>query len=524
MNKRQIGVYWESWVVDSLDNLKSHFNTVYLAFATPECNYQRWSRTFEGTGLNFNIPFEEVVESIKRLQARNIKVFLAVGGASYWSIPRVFYPQRIVDLMIDLGVDGIDFDWEVGVKDCEASTHAIKDFRRVAPKTLVSYTCFSTGAFQTQLGDNYKGMNRHTLHECGYMIDFVNVMAYDAGKDFDEQEAHKAYRKLYKGPINLGFQVGKQGWGYATLRETELRQNLNFIKNQNSFDGCFLWAYHKPAASPQITVQQFGSVAKRMLKERPETIITKCPACCNPLEFKIFSSEPKKVCDLEVEHPPVDLKFWGLTLPIKREDRSDAKIINFPEDFDDLEYFKRTPTGSILFICPAGGATTKNSKYPRSELREYDQDDGTKADWSAFDEINELTCTLAIHEIPLVKPEVTVCQIHDGNSDVMQLNLKKSRLYVRGSVGSKTKDYGTLDDKYDLGTKFRVKIVCMGGRIKVYYNNYTTPKLNFKYVGDDYNYFKVGCYMQSNTSKGEDPDTLAKVELYALDVKHRGVH
>lgn len=511
MNKRQIGVYWESWVNDSLDNLKPPFNTVYLSFATPECHYQRWSRSFEGTGLNFNIPFAKVVESIKSLQARNIQVFLAVGGASYWGAPRVFYPQRIVDLMIDLGVDGVDFDWEVGVKDSESSTHAIKDFRRVAPKTLVSYTCFSTGAFQPKAWDTYKGMNRHTLQECGQLIDFVNVMAYDAGKEFDEQEAYKAYRKLYKGPINLGFEIGVQGWGDGLLFAVEARENLNFIKNQNSQDGCFVWAYHKPTLYPGIAVDEMGSLAEEIFKEEPPSQTSlgfECPHCSNTLEVNICSTERKGI----------DLANWHLTLPIKRDDRSDAKIIYNPElmNFDN-EFFKRTPTGSIMFSCNAGGATTKNSKYPRSELREMNNQ--KRASWSAYD-YSEMTCTLTIHAIPLVKKDVVVCQIHDGKSDVMEVLIKNSRLYVRGSVGSKTKDYGTLEGKYVLGTKFKVRIVCRGGRIKVYYNNSTTPKLDFKYVGDDKNYFKAGCYMQSNPSKGEDPNTLAKVEVFALNVKH----
>jgi hypothetical protein len=524
MSDRQIGVYWESWVNRPLSTLDPSFNTVYLSFASPECYYEKGSRNFAGTGLNFLESFDAVAVAITTLQYRGVQVYLAVGGASYWGTPRLFNTHKIIDLMTDLGVDGLDLDWEVGVSDNYATVEIIKEFRRFEPYKKLTYTCFSTGAYDSVPWDTYKGMNVPTLLECGDLIDTVNVMAYDAGKDFDEQEAYKAYRTLFKGVINLGFQVGVQGWGDAILHESEARENLKFVKNQQGHGGCFVWAHHK-VATQGISVVEFGQMAKDILHKAPPSPPTtpaaawdfQCPTCNSGFQISVCPKAGVLPNDI------IDLGLWYLTLPVKRSDRDDAAIIYNPylKTYSD-DFFKVSPQGnSVLFITPAGGATTKGSQYPRTELREMSGPcEKDKACWSSRQGYHEMVNVLSINAIPLVKQDLVASQIHDGESDVMEVLIKKSRLYVRGSVDSKPKDYGTLQDNYVLGTKFTVKIVCTGGRIKVYYNNLQTPKLDFKYVGDDKNYFKVGCYIQSNPSKGEDPDTVGEVEVFSSTVVH----
>lgn len=237
-----------------------------------------------------------------------------------------------------------------------------------------------------------------------------------------------------------------------------------------------------------------------------------CPNCC-PVKNNLL-----------VPNDIIDMKHWYLTLPLKRSNREDAKIIYNPDlqTFQDMQFFKVSQArNSVLFTAHVGGATTKGSHYPRSELREMDGPDrDNKALWSSRKGYHEMRTVLSINEIPKVKQDVVALQIHDGKSDVMQVLVKKKRLYVRGGVGSKTVDYGSLDDNYILGTMFTAKIVCTEGRVKVFFNDSPTPKLDFAYAGDNKNYFKVGAYVQSNPSKGDDPDTVGIVQVFSCEVKH----
>lgn len=306
---RQIGVYYESWVHDQAVTARAHglanvdpsVNTVYLSFAKPDCTYRKDSKTFVGTGLNFNAPFSVIAGAIEILQSRNVKVFLAVGGGSYWSEKKPFYGLNCYYLMLDLGCDGIDIDWEVGVDDDASSVLAIKSLRSLGIFE-VSFTCFSTGAYPKQSGDRWKGMNIAALTTCGSFIDQVNVMCYDAGDNFDEIASIKEYQKFYNGRINMGFEVGKHGWGDGMLTEAEARKNLSFVSS-NPYYGCFIWAYHKSGA-PGISTRDLASLANQMfsppksccpsgkqgkVKKRSENggyICMSCPHCDG--EFTIF--------------------------------------------------------------------------------------------------------------------------------------------------------------------------------------------------------------------------------------------
>ena len=116
--KRPLGVYFESWSssfatnANSMDlaNIKQPINLVFLAFAIPACTYLKNSMSFIGSGLNFTSNFLVVKQAISILKSNGIIVMLSVGGASYQF--DIFNSTNIVDLATDLGVDGIDIDWE----------------------------------------------------------------------------------------------------------------------------------------------------------------------------------------------------------------------------------------------------------------------------------------------------------------------------------------------------------------------------------------------------------------------------
>ena len=179
----KVATYLESWAVpfsvtsnNDISNIDSNIDTVYLAFASPDNMYKKGDFTFSNTGLNFSLDFKLVVESIRLLKKRKVTVLLAVGGDSYWSQPKPFNHLGCIDLMNDLGCDGIDIDWEVGITDDRAPVNVINSLYPLMGGKRITFTCFSTGAFQQSLNDKYRGMNIRAIKECKEYIDHVNVM------------------------------------------------------------------------------------------------------------------------------------------------------------------------------------------------------------------------------------------------------------------------------------------------------------------------------------------------------------
>lgn len=287
----QIGCYYESWFMpytntlpNDLTYLQKEINTVYLAFARPDLVYTKGQKTFVGTGLEFSPSFSIIASSIKLLQERKVKVILALGGGSYWSIIKAVNTQAAVDLMNDLGCDGIDIDWEVGISDVDTPVKVIDNLRKLIPGKIISFTCFSTGVYPETPNDPYAGMNVKALQQCSKLIDQVNVMAYDAGPKFDTIAAVKAYQKLYDGKINIGFEIGKQGWGGALLKKDELVTVCTTLKSPKI--GAFFWAYYSDPLPDSISRQDAVVISSLILNTptkpvytTPSSVYIECPSC-----------------------------------------------------------------------------------------------------------------------------------------------------------------------------------------------------------------------------------------------------
>lgn len=311
---RQVGVYFESWSANwtinskdhSLANIPRQINTVYLSFVDPSCKYTHGQRNFVGTGLDFNVSFDVVHGAIRILRARGVKVFLAVGGASYWGdVKKVFSYHGCVELMNDLECDGIDIDWEVGVEDEWSPVSVIKSLHPLMNKKLISLTCFSTGAYPQKPNDKWSGMNIVALYHCESLIDQVNVMAYDAGDNFDAWAAFMSYRKIYSGRINMGFQVGVQGWGTGMLKEEEVKTSLKLVEQESENGGCFVWAYFKTdpvgISTDQLThlahavfaFTPLTSKPKKPTFSTPSSWFVMCPSCKHKIKLAVSDAEPK---------------------------------------------------------------------------------------------------------------------------------------------------------------------------------------------------------------------------------------
>lgn len=212
----------------------------------------------------------------------------------------------------------------------------------------------------------------------------------------------------------------------------------------------------------------------------------------------------------------LDLSNWYLTLPVADSGPHDPETIEQPElnGFSMAPYFQVNSEGDgVIFQAPAGGATTKNSKYPRSELREMSDGGTREASWSDTEGTHTMVVREAITHLPSVKPQVVAGQIHDESDDIIMIRLEESHLFVEANG----KDIGTLDSSYQLGKVFTVQVTAAEGHIKVSYNG--SQKVDYAKTGSGW-YFKAGCYTQSNPSKGDSPDAYGQVVIYGLQVNH----
>jgi hypothetical protein len=214
----------------------------------------------------------------------------------------------------------------------------------------------------------------------------------------------------------------------------------------------------------------------------------------------------------------LDLSDWKLTLPIAGDDPEKPLEILQPELATysiDPWYVVGDDGQSVRFRADAGGVTTSNSGYPRSELREMMNDGAELAAWSTTEGVHTMTITQAITHLPEVKPHVVAGQIHDASDDVVMIRLEGEHLFVEGGGA----ELGDLDPAYQLGTPFTVRVRAAAGVIEVFYQDLDTPAVTVERDATGC-YFKAGVYTQSNVEKGDAPEAYGEVVISELVVTH----
>jgi hypothetical protein len=210
----------------------------------------------------------------------------------------------------------------------------------------------------------------------------------------------------------------------------------------------------------------------------------------------------------------IDASKWYLTLPTGKEGSPDTVETEDLATYSSKWFRLNESKDGVVFTANAGGATTVNSKYPRSELREMIN--GKKAEWDGKSGTHTMELDQAITRTPRTKPDVIAGQIHGGDDDVMQIHLSGRKLTVKYADGDKDV---VLDPAYELGKRFRVKIQASSGKVKVWYNGKLAADLP---VSASKSYFKAGAYVNSNPDKGADPDDVGQVVIYGLKISHSG--
>ncbi|MEV8390204.1 MULTISPECIES: polysaccharide lyase family 7 protein [unclassified Streptomyces] len=211
---------------------------------------------------------------------------------------------------------------------------------------------------------------------------------------------------------------------------------------------------------------------------------------------------------------------WKIQLPVDDPDASGTQPLEIKQpalaSYDNAPWF--TPTSAcdgVRFRAAVNGATTTNTSYPRSELREMTNSGKSNASWSSTSGTHTLIVDQAVNRLPNTKSHVVAGQIHDGN-DRSVFRLEGTKLYV-------TKDNDThhklVTDNYRLGTVFEAKFIVGGGNIKAYYNGVLQTTIPVKFTTG---YFKAGVYTQANCGNSSPCDTsnYGEVTVYNVSVRH----
>jgi hypothetical protein len=169
-----------------------------------------------------------------------------------------------------------------------------------------------------------------------------------------------------------------------------------------------------------------------------------------------------------------------------------------------------------------GGRTSSNTKYPRCEFREMATGStSTKASWSGSSGHHILRGKSKVMHYAPEKCEAVVAQMHDSSDDTLQIRAEASsatgsqtwRLSINGS------EVADLISGVALGQEVAWDIDVLNGTLTVKINGAT------KYTGDpdwgDGQYFKVGEYVQQNSTDQDNPSSeYGRVELRDLFCSH----
>lgn len=270
-------------------------------------------------------------------------------------------------------------------------------------------------------------------------------------------------------------------------------------------------------------------------------------------------TETPEVPEPTLKYADIDFSNWKVTLPVDTDNNGSpdeyqpGELVN--DAYRDLEEIKEfmyddTSDGSIVFFTYPG-ATTTNSSYSRTELRELINPENARENWSLM-EGGEMVGTLKVDAISEDNGSnndyhrVIVMQIHgiisqedmdefgfssNNGPPLLKMYWKNGFLWAhkKSLVDESTYGNDLLDTSSDTWTDikhnfgyvgfepFEFRITASAGKLELQLNN-ETP-----FVYEDVslskwpfeNYFKAGNYLNST-----NPDAYAYIKYYDLMVTH----
>jgi hypothetical protein len=237
----------------------------------------------------------------------------------------------------------------------------------------------------------------------------------------------------------------------------------------------------------------------------------------------------------------LDLRRWRLNLPVdsKGGTSGESALVRQPEvlTYTDTSFAVNPAGDGVVFTAGAGGATTENSRYARSELRELSAS-GSLAAWRAASGTHTMTVLGSVDHLPGNKPQVSAAQIH-GSSDIPLIVMatgycdarcnhdSRTRTIPPGTVRLLTKENddsssGVLDPDYALGSRYILTVQVRAGLATLTYKNLRSGFVgmrSFRVTSGQGLYFKAGAYTLSNL-KTDATSAYGQTTINALSVTH----
>ena len=276
---------------------------------------------------------------------------------------------------------------------------------------------------------------------------------------------------------------------------------------------------------------------------------------CSGVSQSLISSAPeaaKQVEGVDYFLPKIDLNNWKVTLPIgKPSEIKPPEILDYPnvDVLKDYMYNDSTDGSLVFYTYPS--ASTRNSKYSRTELREQMIPGKNNTNWT-FAQGGQMKGTLSVADISRDKNDkahkVIIMQIHgrltnaqrdligedDNNAPPVlkiywdkdgRIRVKTKKLKdVNVSETEMLKTSAWKDDKgHNFKTnvgkeKFTLEVIASEGRLEVILNEEESvvyDDIHMQKWGVFENYFKAGNYLQT-----KDEGSFAKVKYYDLTISH----